>query len=108
MIVEYLPKGKANAISTHDLVQLTGVRDIRALRSVVAKARNAGEVIASSSAGGYFVPADNIELEEFIRTLDSKARSIMVALQSARKMLKNSDDFNQIRIEETIRQEKCQ
>ena len=102
MIVEYLPQGKANAISTHELCQLTGVRDVRKLRSIVAAARNAGEIIASSSAGGYFIPADNNELEEFIRTLDSKARSIMVALQSARKVLKTSEASGQISIAEMI------
>ena len=95
MIVELLPKGKENAISTADLSKAVGVSNIRELRKLVANERKAGEIIASSN-NGYFIPANIREIEEFVHTLDSKARSIMVALQSARKLLKNAVDENQV------------
>ena len=95
MIVELLPKGKENAISTANLAKAVGVSNVRELRKLVANERKAGEIIASSN-NGYFIPADIKEIEEFVHTLDSKARSIMVALQSARKLLKNAVDKSQV------------
>ena len=98
MIVELLPKGKENAVSTKDLCVVSGIDNIRHLRAVIAKERKAGEIIASCNAG-YFIPCNTAEIEEFVRTLDSKARSIMVALQSARKLLKTVADENQVEIQ---------
>jgi hypothetical protein len=95
MIVDLLPRGKENAISTEALLQASGATSVRELRKMVANERKAGEIIASSNSG-YFMPADLKEIEEFVRTLDSKARSIMVALQSARKLLKTAVDEDQM------------
>ena len=99
MIVELLPRGKENAISTEALCKASGIKSIRVLRSVVARERKQGKIIASISTGGYYIPTDTAEIEEFVRTLDSKARSIMVALQSARKLLKKAVDENQVSID---------
>lgn len=96
MIVELLPKGKENAMTTVALCAAVGAVSVRELRKMVARERRAGEIIASSSTGGYYIPTDIKEIEEFVHTLDSKARSIMVSLQSARKLLKATADENQI------------
>ena len=96
MIVDLLPRGKENAISTAELLQASGAANVRELRKMIANERKAGEIIASISTGGYYIPTDIKELEEFVRTLDSKARSIMVAVQSARKLLKTAADENQM------------
>ena len=98
VIVDLLPRGKENAISTAELLQVSGAANVRELRKMVANERKAGEIIASSN-NGYFIPADLEEIEEFVHTLDSKARSIMVALQSARKLLKTTADENQIALQ---------
>lgn len=95
MIVDMLPFGKENAISTADLCNVVGAGSVRELRKMIANERKAGEIIASSNHG-YFIPSNIKEIEEFVHTLDSKARSIMVALQSARKLLKTAADENQV------------
>ena len=97
MIAELLPRGKENAISTAKLCRAVGDVSVRKLRKMVAEERKAGSIILTSK-NGYFIPSDINEVEEFLRTLDSKARSIMVALQSARKLLKNTVNENQIEI----------
>ena len=89
MILEYLSKGKENAVSTPMLCDMTGL-DVRGLRAAVARERLAGEIILSSSRGGYYIPADRGEVEEFVKTLDGKGRSIMCALKSARRYLKST------------------
>ena len=95
MIVELLKHGKQNAITTQELCRMAGIEDVRTLRREVARERKTGEIIASCCAG-YYIPTDIKEIEEFVHTLDSKARSIMVALQSARKYLKDAVDADQI------------
>lgn len=100
MIAEMLPKGKANAISTNDLCILLGIGNIRTLRAMIAEERKEGKIIASCSTGGYYIPTEVEEIEEFVRTLDSKARSIMVALQASRKLLKVSAYKDQITFED--------
>lgn len=92
MIIELLAYGKKNAVSTRTLCSITGL-SVRKLRAEIAKERKEGKLIASSSKGGYYLPADRQEVEEFVRTLDSKSRSIMMALQSARKYLKNTEPY---------------
>ena len=99
MIIELLAEGKENAISTKDLCEAVGGVSVRELRKMVADERMAGAVIASSSTGGYYIPSNRSEIEEFVRTLDSKARSIMVVLRSARKFLKMTMDEDQMTLQ---------
>ena len=96
MIIDLLPRGKENAISTEALLQASGATSVRELRKMIANERKDGKIIASISTGGYYIPNDTKEVEDFVRTLDSKARSIMIALQSARKLLKTTSDENQM------------
>ena len=96
MIVELLPVGKENAISTADLKNASGISNIRALRAAVARERKLGEVILSSKHGGYYRPATEQEIEEFIKTNSKEAKSILYGLRSAKqhlKMLQNKDQL---------------
>lgn len=83
-----LPTGKENAISTNDLTVLMGFSDSRALQADIARARNAGQVILSSTAGGYYLPCNDSEVEEFIAVLRARAIGTFRALKSAREYLK--------------------
>lgn len=95
MIVELLSDGKRNAISTKELCRMVGVRDVRTLRAMVAKERKEGAVILSSKDGGYWKPGSLKEVENFIRVYDQEAKSILLAVQSARKYLKAEEGKNQ-------------
>lgn len=87
-ISSLLPVGKENAISTADLVMYTGCSSARELQQYIARERKAGAVICSSTTGGYYLPADREELAEFYRTLESRARNTMIALESTERALK--------------------
>lgn len=91
MIQELLKTGKENAISTPDLLALCGFDSLRELRRVVSRERRAGAVILSNCKGGYYLAGNRDEVEEFVRLQDKKARSIMVAIQSARRYLQTVD-----------------
>ena len=85
-ILEYIPKGKENAISTQTLMKVFNC-SMREIRLVIASARNNGAVICSFSGGGYYYPLTREELSESINTLQGKANSIYIMLHSQKKAL---------------------
>lgn len=93
MIADFLSAGKNNAVSSRRLADLAGCNSIRELQTVIARERAAGEVILSTceNGGGYFLPENTGEVKEFIRTLESRGRNTLAALQSAREYLKNRE-----------------
>lgn len=86
-IASLLPVGKENAISTEDLVNITGCGSARELQQYIARERKAGAVICSSTTGGYFLPADHGEIAEFCKALENRAKNTFIAIQSARRAL---------------------
>lgn len=75
-IKEFLLAGAENAIPRRHLRQLTGLSD-RDLRRRIQEERLAGTpILSSNDAGGYFLPADESELEHFVRSMRSRAREI--------------------------------
>lgn len=99
MIVELLPVGKENAISTADLKNASGIGSVRALRAAVAHERKHGAVILSSKNGGYYRPATEKEIEEFIKTNSKEAKSILYGLRSAKQYLKMLQSKDQLCID---------
>ncbi len=87
-IASLLPVGKENAISTKDLVQLTGCSSARELQQYIALERSKGAVICSSTTGGYFLPANHKETAEFCKALENRAKNTFLALRSAKQSLR--------------------
>lgn len=93
MVFEMLRKGEANAMTTSDLVRLTGLRNARELRAQIARERAKGFLILSScrGRGGYYLPAEGAEgraeVERFCNSIRARALNTLRALQSARKAL---------------------
>lgn len=66
-IIEYIPKGKANAVSRNYLKTVTGMTD-RHIRMAIQAFNESGEGIIACEAGkGYFVPETRSEAESYIR-----------------------------------------
>ena len=87
-IMNLLPVGKENAISTTELVRLTGCKSARDLQDRIAYERNHGAVICSGSGRGYWKPKNRQEIQEFVRTMDARALNTLRAAKSARAVLK--------------------
>lgn len=101
MITDYtkiLPTGKENAVSSTELTILMGFENIRALQIDIAKSRSSGQIILSSTMGGYYLPADDEEVREFVEVLRARAINTFRAIKSAREYLK--EDKNQINMDE--------
>lgn len=92
-VAELLPEGAANAVSTAELLRRTGYRSKRLMTKQIEAERRAGALILSKydADGGYYRPGSRAELENFVKSMDHRARSIMYTIQRARKALKELD-----------------
>ncbi len=88
-IADYLPTGKQNAVPSKELADLLGFDTVRELQKAIERERQAGAVILSTctDGGGYFLPADESEIKEFIRTLSNRAKHTRRSMESAQDAL---------------------
>ena len=84
----FLKKGEENATPSASLAEAAGFSDIRALQADIARSRAAGQIICSSSRGGYFLPASKEEIETFIRSMEARAKNTLLAIRSARQAIR--------------------
>lgn len=90
-IVDLLPVGAENAISTQTLVSLSGCSSARQLQDRIAAERSNGALILSATSRGYFLPDEGekgrLEMQEYIATLHARAINTLRAAQSAKAAL---------------------
>ncbi|WP_395549195.1 MULTISPECIES: hypothetical protein [unclassified Lacrimispora] len=93
VVMEALHTGKENAISAQELCDYLGFNSVRELQHEIARERKAGAVILSTcqDGGGYFLPENDREVRQFIRTLESRAKNTFEALRSARGLLRQQE-----------------
>ena len=86
-ILDFIPKGKENAISKERLCNLTGLNE-RDVRSAIKRAVECGEpVLSSSGHKGYWYSEDIDEIEEFIRESDHRSNAITKTTAKLKKHL---------------------
>lgn len=93
VVMEALQTGRENAISAQDLCKYLGFNGVRELQHEIARERNAGAVILSTcqEGGGYFLPGNDWEVRQFIKTLENRAKNTFAALRSARGLLRQQE-----------------
>ena len=93
VVMEALHTGKENAITAQNLCTYLGFNSVRELQNEIARERKAGAVILSTcqEGGGYFLPSDDREVRQFIRTLENRANNTFEALHSARSYLRQQE-----------------
>lgn len=88
LIERLLPVGKENAITTQDLVKLSGCGSARELQQRIAYEREQGAIICSGSGRGYWRPKDRQEIQEFVHTMNARALNTLKAVKSAKRAYK--------------------
>ena len=83
--MEFIPMGRANAISLHDLCIKVGLESSE-MKERIKDARIAGYVIASCNQG-YFIPASDGELIAYYTAHKKRALTALVSTEPIRKML---------------------
>ena len=93
VVMEALYTGKENAISAQELCDYLGFNSVRELQYEISRERKAGAVILSTcqEGGGYFLPGNDGEVRQFIRTLENRAKNTFEALRSARGFLRQQE-----------------
>ena len=93
VVMEALHTGKENAISAQDLCTYLGLNSVRELQHIICGERKAGAVILSTcqEGGGYFLPGNEREVRQFIKTLENRANNTYEALRSARRFLRQQE-----------------
>ena len=75
-IADLLRPGAENAVSRRDLMSLTGMSD-RKLRLQIEAERRHGCPILSDNQHGYWIAADQAEVQHFTWSMRSRAREIL-------------------------------
>lgn len=89
-IVDILPEGKNNAISAETLTKMLQLPSKRELQKRIERERKAGALILSSSKGGYYTSHNRKEVQEFCKTLESRAKHTFLAMRPAKRFLKET------------------
>ena len=89
MVAELLGRGKENARTSEELIKVCGFMSRRDLQNQIAKERDEGKIILSTTTGrgGYYLPADREEIQHFIDSMESRAMNTLKAVKHARKLL---------------------
>ncbi|MGN0171193.1 MAG: hypothetical protein ACI39E_00245 [Acutalibacteraceae bacterium] len=89
-LLQYIPIGEQNAISTHKLRALAGFSNNRALTIAIHDLRENGSLICSNTRG-YFIPATPAEAAHFIRSMYSRIRKMRQAVRAIEKYAENGE-----------------
>lgn len=85
--------GRNHAVTRTHLSLKTGLND-REVRAEIKRLRDEGNIILSSPASsGYWIPDNYEELNEYIETMESYAKSCMKSATFARQLLKQRDQM---------------
>lgn len=89
MVYELLKSGKENASTTKELITMLALESSRELQQLIQSERNNGKVILSTTGdgGGYYLPGNEMELREFIQSMENRSQEIEKSTKSARQEL---------------------
>ncbi len=94
MIYELLKVGKENAITGKDLAALLNC-DIREITAHIEAERRAGQPICASAAGshgGYYLAANDEELQEYCNRIQHRAAELFKTRRALLNVLKQAAD----------------
>ena len=88
-IIDFIPHGKANAISRTSLVLITGLSD-RKVRDLIALERRNHVILNVQDGKGYYrpLPEEKADVERFISQETHRAKSIFWSLRAAKRAIK--------------------
>ena len=88
LIEGLLPIGKENAVTTQELVKMSGCGSARELQQRIAYEREHGAIICSGSGRGYWKPKNRQEVQQFVKTMNARALNTLKAARSAKRALR--------------------
>jgi hypothetical protein len=102
-ILDYIPKGKENAVTREALCICTGLDD-RTVRKLIELARDGGAPILSSSRYvGYWLSDDITEIKAFLSETDRRCRSLSRRAQGLRRYVAELEGFYTVPVQAHFR-----
>lgn len=90
-ILDYIPKGRANAIPRARLRYITGLTDSK-MRELIREARKDVPILNLQTGEGYYIPDNKEEVRRYIKQEEHRAKSIFANLRSAKDYLEKLDN----------------
>ena len=89
-LTDFLSVGEENAITAKDLARLLGwnERDVTLTANAL---RKQGELICSNTQSGFWLPADDRDIEQFVRGMQGRIKDMQRATKPAIEYLKSKN-----------------
>lgn len=91
-LLDYIPTGEANAVTTAELLRLTGIPSVRALRKEIHQLREQGHIICASMEppAGYYLAENPQEAARFVPKHGEPPPEIGRAIRAAKKYIQET------------------
>ena len=88
ILTDYLSVGEENAITCKQLSKYLGLSE-RDITIQINALRKKGELICSNTQSGFWLPADDRDIEQFVRGMQGRIKDMQKAMKPAIEYLKN-------------------
>ena len=88
ILTDYLSVGEENAITCKQLSKYLGLSE-RDITIQINALRKKGELICSNTQSGFWLPADDRDIEQFVRQMQGRIKDMQRAMKPAIDYLKN-------------------
>ena len=93
ILTDYLSVGEENAITCKQLSKYLGLSE-RDITIQINALRKKGELICSNTQSGFWLPADDRDIEQFVRGMQGRIKDMQRAMKPAVEYLKNGGGDN--------------
>ena len=93
ILTDYLSVGEENAITCKQLSKYLGLSE-RDITIQINALRKKGELICSNTQSGFWLPADDRDIEQFVRQMQGRIKDMQKAMKPAVEYLKNGGGDN--------------
>lgn len=92
-LTDYLSVGEENAITCKQLSKYLGLSE-RDITIQINALRKKGELVCSNTQSGFWLPADDRDIEQFVRQMQGRIKDMQRAMKPAIEYLKNGGGDN--------------
>ena len=90
ILTDYLSVGEENAITCKQLSKYLGLSE-RDITIQINALRKKGELICSNTQSGFWLPADDRDIEQFVRGMQGRIKDMQKAMKPAIEYLKSKN-----------------
>ena len=87
ILTDYLSVGEENALTAKTLSKYLGLSE-RDITIQINALRKKGELICSNTQSGFWLPADDRDIEQFVRGMQGRIKDMQRAMKPAIEYLK--------------------